>query len=78
MANTVPIGRAFTLTQNSIYALPARKSTIFHDGSGTITVSNDVAFTASKALTLTNGQAETAAGFVKCTTGDAVVTVKTY
>lgn len=78
MTTVLPIGRQFTFVQNTVYALPARKCTLFTEGSDTFTVSTDVAFTASKALTLTNGQADTSAGFVRCTTGTPTVFIKTY
>lgn len=74
--NVVPIGRQLTMVQNTVYALPARECIVFTEGSDTLTVSTDVAFTANKALTLTNGQAETAAGFIRCTTGTPTIWVK--
>lgn len=74
----VPLGRQLSMVQNTVYALPARQVLFFCDGSSpTIEQSTDVAFTAAKALTLASGQAEVAGGFVRCTTGNVTVYVKT-
>ncbi len=64
----LPIGQIVAITQNDIYALPARACIIFCDGtSPTFFQSTTVAFTASIAVTLTNAQATLAGGFLKCT-----------
>ena len=68
----------FVMTQNVIYALPARRLQLFTDATTpTIQQSTDVAFAANAALTLTSGQAEVAGGFIRCTTGNINVVVKT-
>jgi hypothetical protein len=56
------------ITQNTIYALPARRAILFSDATTpTFQLSNTEAFTASVAVTLTNGQAEANGGFIRCT-----------
>lgn len=66
-----------TLTQNTIFALPADRCLLFTSTAGaTFQQSNDVAFGNNTAVTLTGGQAELAGGFIRSTAGDAVVTLK--
>lgn len=65
------------LTQNTVYTLPASRVLFFTDATTpTIQQSFDVAFTANVAVTLTNGQAELAGGFIKCTSGNINCVVK--
>lgn len=79
MTTALVCGYIQTMTQNTVYALPGVRALLFCDESSpTITMSNTVGFTASKSLTLTNGQAEVAGGFVKCTTGDVTVSLKKF
>lgn len=62
------IGYPIAIVQNTIYALPSRRVLMFSDATGpTFFQSNTVAFTASVAVTLANGQAELAGGFLRCT-----------
>lgn len=62
------IGPITSITQNVIYALPARSVIMFSDATGpTFFQSNTAAFTASIAVTLVNGQATLAGGFIRCT-----------
>lgn len=62
------IGYPIPIVQNTIYALPARRVLLFSDAAGpTFFQSTDVAFTVSVAVVLTNGQAELAGGFLRCT-----------
>ena len=62
------VGYPQVITQNVIYALPARRCLLFTDGvAPTIQQSTDVGFTANIALTLASGQAEVAGGFIRCT-----------
>jgi len=64
----LPIGRPTAIVQNQIYALPGRVVTMFSDATTpTFFQSSTVAFTASIAVVLTNGQAELAGGFLRCT-----------
>jgi hypothetical protein len=79
MTTALMCGPTYTLTQNTAYALPARRCLLFCDAAApTFTQSTDLAFTVSKALTLTSGQAEVAGGFIKSTGGDVTVTLKAY
>jgi len=67
------IGPTTTLTQNVVYALPARKVMVF----SSLAVEHSYDGTTFDALT--NAEtlgAETAAAFIRCTGGAAVVTVK--
>lgn len=70
MANTIllPVGYPYTLVKDVIYALPARRVLLMSETTGiTLFQSNAVAFSASVAVTLANGQAELAGGFLKAT-----------
>jgi hypothetical protein len=61
-------GPVQTLLQNVVYALPATRCLLFTDGAApTLQQSSDVGFTANVVLALTNGQAEVAGGFIRCT-----------
>ena len=73
------IGYAQPIVQNQIYALPGRRVLLFsQDAAPTFFQSSDVAFTTSVAVTLANGQAELAGGFLKCTSGaPGPITLKT-
>lgn len=76
--SVVSIGQQVAMTQNVVYALPAQQVLFFCDAaSATIEQSTDVGFTAAKALTLSSGQANVAGGFIRCTTGNVTVFVKT-
>lgn len=56
------------ILQNVIYALPPRRVLLFSDAATpTFFQSTTEAFTASIAVVLTNGQAELAGGFIRCT-----------
>jgi len=62
------VGYPIPITQNTIYALPAYKVLLFSDAAApTFFQSNTPAFTLSVAVVLTNGQAELAGGFLRCT-----------
>ena len=69
-----------TIVQNQVYALPARRVLLFsQDASPTFFQSNEIAFTTSVAITLTNGQAELAGVFLKCTSATpGPITLKTF
>lgn len=73
----IQIGPPFAMTQNVIYAVPGRRCLLMCDtGAATIQQSNDVAFSANAALTLSSGQAEIAGGFIRCTSGNVNVTLR--
>ena len=73
----ISTGQQVALTQNTVYALPGRKVTLFCDAAApTFEQSTDLAFTLPKAVTLTNGQADLAAGFIRCTSGNVTVWLK--
>lgn len=67
-----------SLAEDVIYALPAKRCLLFCADTATLTVSNETDFNPSKTLTLTDGQVEVAAAFIQCTTGAAIVTLKTF
>lgn len=67
------IGPPTTLTQNVVYALPARSVTVHSNAA--LQVSNVVAFTTSQAITA-NTPTKITGGFVRCTASDAIVTLK--
>ena len=64
------IGYVIPLTQNVVFALPSRRVLMFSDASVTPTFqqSSLQAFTTSTTITLANGQAELAGGFIRVTT----------
>lgn len=62
------IGYPQVISQNTVFALPARRVLMFsQDAAPTFFQSADVSFATSVAVALTNGQAELAGGFLKCT-----------
>ena len=64
-------GQQQVLTQNVIYALPPMRVLLFTDATTpTIEQSTTPTFTANVAVSLTNGQAELAGGYIQCTSGN--------
>lgn len=62
------LGYVISVIADRVYALPARRCLMFCDAAGpTFFQSDTVAFTVSVAVTLANGQAELAGGFLKMT-----------
>jgi hypothetical protein len=79
MAAAITVGRVLALTQNVVYALPAQRVLLFTDATTpTIQQSLTEAFTANVAVTLSGGQAELAGGFIRCTSGNISVIIKTF
>ena len=73
------IGYPQTLTQNVIYALPARRCLLFVDTAGAaLEQSNTAAMTADVNITLVDGQKEVAGGFIRSTAADCIVTLKPF
>lgn len=72
------VGYPQPITQNTIFALPARRVLMFTpDAAPTFFQANDVSFAVSVAVTLVNGQAELAGGFLRCTSAaPTVITLK--
>lgn len=67
------IGPIHTLVVNVVYALPARKVKVAVQGATAVAeVSND-GTTFITPMTLTNGEFETAAGFLRLTTAGGLV-----
>jgi hypothetical protein len=67
------IGYIQSLAQNEIVALPSRRTLLFCDAAApTFFQSNDPAFGVSVAVTLANGQAELAGGFLRVTSAGPV------
>lgn len=73
---SIPLGVVTSIVQNVAYALPSQRVLVFADGTPTITVSNTEAFTASITPTITDGCFQTAAAFIKCTSGTINIIVK--
>lgn len=71
---TLSAGVVYTLVQNTIYALPVAKVAILSDTALEQNVTNGT--TGWTALASSTTGTETAAPFVRCTTGAAVVSVK--
>lgn len=72
-------GFPVTMVQNQVYALPARKVTLFSPTGGTIEQDTVVGFGSAKAVTLdTNNEAVVVGGFIRQTAaaGGLVVTLK--
>jgi len=75
----IDVGVPTPILQNQVVALPASRSLVFtSDAAPTIQVSNDPAFGTNAATTLTNGQFETAAPFLRCTSANITITVKKF
>jgi hypothetical protein len=73
----ISLGPPTTLLQNVVYALPAAEAVLFTDtATPTLQLSNTLAFTNNVAITLTGGMASVGGGFIRCTSGTAVVTLK--
>lgn len=71
------IGVLSSLTQNTIYALPAVKVRLFcSDAAPTFQQSNSPTFATNVAVTLTDGMADLAGGFLRCTTGNVTVMLR--
>ena len=68
------------IAQNVVVALPARRCLLFTSSAGAaLQVSNDPAFGDNVVLTLTNGAAEVAGGFLRATNAaGATVTLKPH
>jgi len=73
MTTLLTIGPIHTLTEDAIYALPARKVTVI--SSAVLEVSNDSTTGFASVATTTTG-AELVSSFVRCTTANAVVSLK--
>jgi hypothetical protein len=70
-------GPVWSMVQNTVYALPAVRTRLFTTGAPTLQQANDLAMTAPVAVTLTDGMAELAGGFLRCTSaGPQLVTLK--
>lgn len=73
----ITIGPVFSMVQNTVYALPAPKVTLFTTGAPTLQQANDVAMTAPVAVTLTGGMSQLTGAFLRCTSaGPQLVTLK--
>lgn len=77
MVEGLMMGITTTLKQNVVYALPHRHCKLYTETAGaTLVQSNTEAFTASTAVTLVEGSYEVSAGFIKCTSGDILATLR--
>ena len=71
--NTLSCGPVQSMVQNTIYALPPVKCTLFTDATTpTIQQSLTSTFTANVVLTLTSGQSEVVGGFIRCTSAGPI------
>lgn len=62
------VGYVQPVVQNQVFALPSRRVLMFTPDAGvTYFQSNTVDFAVSVAVTLANGEAELAGGFLRCT-----------
>jgi hypothetical protein len=74
---TLSPGPVWSMIQNVVYALPPVQTRLFTTGAPTLQQANDVAMTAPVAVTLTDGMALLAGGFIRCTSaGPQLVTLK--
>ena len=76
IVQSIPVGPVVTINQNQAYALPAYSVIMFTDAAASLQQSTDVGFTASVPVTLAGGQAQLAGGFLKCTSGNISVVLK--
>lgn len=76
---SIMVGVLTTIVQNTIYALPPRVVKLYTSATTpTIQQSSDVAFATSTAVTLTDGTAEIAGAFLRCTTGNIAIIIKPF
>lgn len=67
------IGYVQSVAQNEVLALPARRCLFFTDAAApTVQMANDTAFGTPIAVTLVNGSAEVAGGFLRITSAGPV------
>lgn len=72
-------GGPHTLTQNVIYALPAKRCLLFVDTAGAaLEQSNTDVMTADVNLTLVDGMTEVAGGFIRSTAADCTITLRHF
>jgi hypothetical protein len=72
-------GGPYTLTQNVIYALPARRCLLMVDTAGAaLEQSNTDVMTADVNITLVDGQKEVAGGFIRSTAANCIVTLRPF
>lgn len=77
VTESLQLGQITTLVQNTVYALPPKVVRLYTStAAATFQQSNDQAWGANTAVTLTDGSAELAGGFLKSTAGAALVVVK--
>lgn len=76
MTTALVPGVPTSLVQNAIYALPAYRVLFFCDEAITLKQSNTVELSHTITITLANGQAELAGGFVQNTSTAAIATIK--
>lgn len=73
------VGYPQQMLQDVIYALPASRVRLFtSDAAPTIEQSNSSTFADNVAITLADGMADLAGGFIRCTSGNITVTLKRY
>jgi len=73
----LPVGPPTALVQNTIYALPAVKCTLYTDATTpTIQQSNAVGFSSTTAVTLSGGASTVSGGFLKTTSTSVTITLK--
>lgn len=71
------IGFPVTMNQNQIYALPARRVSLFSQSGGTLEQSNTVGFSVLKAVTLdANNEVELAGAFLRCTSATIIIALR--
>jgi hypothetical protein len=71
------IGIPQVMTQNQVFALPARRCLLFAEGTPTIEQSADATnWVALTINTTTNNQAEVGGGWIRCTSGSPDVFLK--
>jgi hypothetical protein len=77
---SIPVGVATTMLQNEIFALPASRVRLFSSSAApAFQQSNDPAFGNNVAVTLTDGMADLAGGFIRATAvGGAVVMLRKF
>lgn len=70
------LGVPTVMVQNVVYALPARKCTMFTNTAGTYEQASILAGPFIATVALAGGQVELAGAFVRCTTASPTVTLK--
>ena len=73
MPTALTIGPIHTLTQNTVYALPARRCQAYTSSSSGVEVNNTTSTTGFTSINVTDGGFVTGAAFIRITSGNSTL-----